>query len=327
MMSGDDQDPRDPAPQQRPANVGPNEDPGQQSGSVTFDSSGRLRGVGVDAGHGDPLRYPREDPETTGSTHDGVVAAANQAGLDLLRQALDNLGQAVGTEDIIRQLTSVYAMTSNLLHGSDQWGPGLQQEFEAWLPYEVSSGALTEYTQARDAVHQAGEAVHSAATAWVSAHPNQRLTGAMEPRLSHPLEGIGGALRAAIDTAHGHIHTANGEALHLVHQAVADLAAAPEQETIVRDAGTVFTMVNNLLHGQQWDDALAEEVRAWVSVSPSEAATTARDPLVVAAQTFAASADQMSTWYPYHALLGWADAPVHDLLAAGATARAAIGTH
>jgi hypothetical protein len=318
-----DQDPRDPAPPRQPTNLGPNEEPQQQGANVTVDSSGRLRGVGVETGQGE-LRYDRDS--TSGTTRDGVVGAANRAALDLLREALDNLARATTTEDIVRQLTSVYAMANNLVRGHDSWEPGLQQEFEAWLPYEVSSGALQEYTHARDAVHQAGEAVHQHATSWVAANPNQRLSSSMFPALIQPLQGIGGSLRGAIDTAHNHIQTANHNGLSLLHQAISDLAGASDAETIVRYASTVFTMVNNLLHGDQWDGALADEVREWISLSPTDAALHARDPLVTAAQAFAASADQMASWYPYHALLGWTDAPVHDLLEAGHTARTAVAT-
>src|SRR5205807_10140599 len=120
-------------------------------------------------------------------------------------------------EDIVRQLTSVYAMANNLLHGSDSWEPSLQQEFEAWLPYEVASGANQAYAHARDAVHQAGESVHAAATAWVAANPNRRLTGAMEPRLVQPLNGIGAAPRRAIAAEHRQIHAAHTTGLNLLH--------------------------------------------------------------------------------------------------------------
>ena len=323
-MAGNDQDPRDPAPQRQPTNVGPNQDPQQQGVDVTVDSSGRFRGVGVDTGQGE-LRYDPDHP-TTSTVHDGMVVQANQQALDYLRQALDNLGNASTTEDIVRQLTSVYAMANNLLHGQGAWESGLRQEFEAWLPYEISSGAEREYALARNAVYHAGEAVHTAAAQWVATYPNQRITSAMEPRLSQPLQGIGTALRSAIDAAHGQIHSVNTNGLGLLHQAVTDLAGAPDSATIVRDAGTVFTMVNNLLHGEQWDGALADEVRAWISLSPTNAAMTARDALLTAAQAFTGSADQMAAWYPYHALLGWHEAPVNDLLQAGQTARTAIAT-
>lgn len=305
--------------------IGPVGDYGQRTGSVTVNTAGQVQQVSADLGQGDPLTWSRGD-QTASSTHDGAISQENQAALDLLQQALDSLAAATNTDDIVRQLTSVYAMANNLQH-SETWSPGLQQEFEAWLPYEVSSAAVDQYTVARDAVHQAGAAVHAAAQQWVSANANQRLRGAMWPGLEQPLVGIGAALRSQIDAAHQAIATANQNDLNLLNQAVSDLAAASDPDIVVRDAGTVFTMVNNLLHGDQWQDpALADEVRAWVALTPTPAATTARDPLVTGAQTFAQSAQQMTAWYPYHALRGWAEAPVQDLLAAGTAARTAIGT-
>lgn len=97
---------------------------GQRTGSVTVNDAGRVQQVSVDVGQGDPLKWSPRSDQTAGTTHDGVISQDNQAALDLLQQALDNLAAATNTDDIVRQLTSVYAMANNLQH-SETWSPAL----------------------------------------------------------------------------------------------------------------------------------------------------------------------------------------------------------
>lgn len=64
-----------------------------------------------------------------------------------------------------------------MARGSGDWDTGLHAEFDAWLPYEVDSGARKEYYDALSAVYFAGEALYADALAWEKANPNRRLTG------------------------------------------------------------------------------------------------------------------------------------------------------
>jgi hypothetical protein len=143
------------------------------------------------------------------------------------------------------------------------------------------------------------------------------------PDLAAPLWNIGANIRQAITAAIEAIQTTSANALDLLRQAVTDLSSENDPELIHRYAGTVFSMVRHLLHGDAADPTLDEEERAWTVLTPTaEVATAAKDHLVPAAEEFFRQAHQMLEWYPFHSLIGW-DAPVQDLLSAGQHARAA----
>lgn len=249
------------------------------------------------------------------------VAEDNRAALAFLWQELDHLRAAATSEDIVRQITSVYSLANNLVQGPNEWEPGLKAEFEAWVPYEISSG-VQEYEIAKDTVLAAGETVYESARVW-SAEQGAYTPIAGNPNLAAPLWGIGAGIRQAITAAIEAIQTSNASALDLLRQAVADLSAATDAELVCRYAGTVFSMVGHLLHGDARDAVLADEEQAWATSQPTEAvATAAKDHLVPAAEQFFQSAHQMVEWYPFHSLMVW-DAPVPDLLSAGQHARSA----
>lgn len=250
------------------------------------------------------------------------VAEDNHAALEFLRQELAHLKAAETSEDIVRQITSVYNLANNLVQGPAEWEPGLQAEFEAWVPYEISSG-VPEYRVAKDTVLAAGETVYESARVW-SAEQGAYTPIAGNPDLAAPLWGIGAGLRQAITAAIETVQTTNASGLDLLRQAVADLSAATDPELVFRYAGTVFSMVNHLLHGDAMDLTLADEEQAWAAGQPTEAvATAAKDHLAPAAEAFFQQAHQMVEWYPFHPLFGWDPPPLPDLLSAGQHARAA----
>lgn len=250
----------------------------------------------------------------------------NRAALNFLRQNLDHLALASVSEDVASRIMSVYQMVNHVVHGPHSWDPSLQAEFEAWLPYAVSSDA-PEYQIAKETVHQAGEAVYLAALTWSKENPRQRITSAQDAGLADPVLGFGSQLRQSITAAIEQVQTTNEDALGKLRQAIQDLTDATDPATIIRNAGTVYSMVSNLLHGEDaMDPALADEEQAWIGLTPNDDAITAKDPLVTAVQAFFDSAYQHVIQYPYHALRSWDGAPTHDLLQAGHAARAAIAT-
>lgn len=350
-MGDEERHPRDDAPVRRPSEGF--KDPDVGSATATVDSGGRFRGGTVNPADKGDLKYEGAGTKTGPTTNypnpqvkvdanrvfnlepsgdlessDQVPAEVreNTAALGFLRQELDLLEHAATTEDIVRQITSVYTMANNVVRGSEEWDAGLGAEFAAWVPYEVASGAHTEYWVARDAIRQAGRAVYEAANAWWGGNPTKRITSATDVQLAQPLVEAGAELRGLIDTAHWAVKEANDSALQQLQQSIHDLAGASDSETIVRYAATVFAMVSHLLDGDSGGGALDEEVREWTNLTPTDAAVAAKEPLVAAAQAFCDSASQMAQWYPYYALLGWADAPLGELLQAGHTARTAIAS-
>ena len=85
----------------------------------------------------------------------------------------------------------MYSLANHLAQGPDEWEPGLQAEFEAWVPYEISSD-LPDYQLAKDTVLAAGE------TGYENADRGQ-------PRARGTTVGIGvgiQAITAAVEQVH-----------------------------------------------------------------------------------------------------------------------------
>jgi hypothetical protein len=143
------------------------------------------------------------------------------------------------------------------------------------------------------------------------------------PDLAHALVGIGDAPRQAITDAMTAVQTENAAALEQLRWTVEQLDAETDRELLVRNAGTVFAIASQLLHGDAMDPVLADEHQAWISTLPSDAVVTAtRDHLVPAAKEFFEQALQRFQSYPFHSVMTW-DAPVSPLVSAGQQARAA----
>jgi hypothetical protein len=267
----------------------------------------------------DPNRMFQLDHEPAHNTPG--AANDNREAVEFLRQAVARLAAVGKPEDIVSEIRGVYLSANHLVMGPKQWAPELYAEYEAWEQYAISA-AVPEYQIAKETVQAAGTTVAETAWQWWAEQgPTVPIVG--NPDLANALLGIGANLRQAITDAMTTVQTTNASALELLRQSVHDLSAATDPEYVIRNAGTVFSMVSHLLHGDAMDPALADEEQAWIATQPADAvATAAKDHLVPAAEEFFQHAHQMVEWYPFHSLIGW-DAPVQELLTAGQHARAA----
>lgn len=235
---------------------------------VTVDDHGNYRGSRAHTPAGSLEHEPSRHDAPGDDRNAQRLRQANErigAALAALDQAMGLLTSAQDAANIAHATVSVLTMANNLVHDQN-WveGEGLADETRAWTGVTGHEGAADAFEEARRTVLDAVTHVRTFGEHLLQARDVDNQWVERGARGSQLLTHLAQSARYA-RTRLGPVTPAT---LALLSEALVNLNAATDGDTIVRDVVSVLTMANNLVHGaEQWEPDLADETRAWTAVA------------------------------------------------------------
>jgi hypothetical protein len=294
------------------------------AGSVTVDTSGRVRSVEATVGGVGPFEYSF-DHDPSGSASSARRPTDRQDDhlrhrLDVLLQALQALESSQDREAIAASVVTVLTASSAAIH-DDHWadGEGIAEETREWTAATADLGDLETFAAARDAITGAAYPVvgvldellelRDADSRWIQ-------------RGARGAEALQSLAHVAHD-ARWRLSHATRHALSLLEEAIGNLAASEDGDQITRELLSVVAMANNVLLGaDDWEPGLADEYRAWAGLGADsgtpEQFHAVRDDVVHAARDLCQAVEP---WLYHRVDTGTATQLAHPLVEAAGQAR------